>query len=257
MLAWASSSIEGVVGQPVKPHVIIISNFTDPGIKPKGWDVRTATQNLFDTYETAIHDNTDVKRHAEYWKDIGRPVKSTKDLLLCYYESVDVVRIPQKGRYGLVNDQIAKLHDCIKKRTKEARENRKRLRVIFNTEEFQAALSMGFDHFATGLDEPFDFVELSCRLNPIPKDFGGNILRLALAIKNDAKFADSSGRDIFKNLGHMVASCVMLDYTRHHIKVGITNQFRALDFLLISTGNAKSTTPPLQGKLHQGFSRIL
>lgn len=146
MLKWAYSSIEGVVGQPVKPHVIIVSNFTDPCIDPKGWDVRTATQTLFDTYETAIHDNVDVKNHVEYWEGVGRPVKSTKDLLLCYYSSVDVVRMPQKGRYGLVNDQIGKLHECIKKRSKEARDNRKRLRVMFNTEEFQAALSMGFDH---------------------------------------------------------------------------------------------------------------
>lgn len=218
MLKWAYSSIEGVVGQPVKPHVIIVSNFTDPSIDPKGWDVRRATKSLFDTYKSAIQDNVDVKRHVQYWEGVNRPVKSTKDLLLCYYSSVDVVRIPQKGRYGLVNDQITKLHECIKQRCIEARENRKRLRVMFNTEEFQAALSMGFDHFSTGLDEPFDFVELSCRLNPIPKDFGGNILRLALAIKNDTKFAYASGRDIFKNLGHMVASCVMLDYTRHHIK---------------------------------------
>jgi hypothetical protein len=233
MLKWAYSSIEGVVGQPVKPHVIIVSNFTDPGIHHGGWDIKTATQSLFDTYATAIHDNDDVKKHAEYWEGVNRPVKSTKDLLLCYYSSVDVVRIPQKGRYGLVNDQIAKLHECIKRRSLQARDNRKRLRVMFNTEEFQAALSMGFDHFSAGLDEPFDFVELSCRLNPIPKDFGGNILRLALAIKDDPKFADSSGREIFKNLGHMVASCVMLDYTRHHIKGKLQYLFIE-DHLLIS-----------------------
>jgi hypothetical protein len=218
MLKWAYSSIEGVLGQPVKPHVIIVSNFTDPSINSPGWDVRTATRSLFDTYATAIHDNIDIRSHVQYWEGADIDVKSTYDLLLRYYSSVDVVRIPQKGRYGLVNDQIAKLHECIKRRCMEARDNRKRLRVMFNTEEFQTALSMGFDHFSTGLDEPFDFVELSCRLNPIPKDFGGNILRLALAIKDDAKFANASGRDIFKNLGHMVASCVMLDYTRHHIK---------------------------------------
>jgi hypothetical protein len=218
MLKWASSSIEGVVGQPAKPHIIIVSNFTDPGINVAGWDSRSATRNLLDTYASAINVNPDVKRHAEYWKSVGRPVKSTEDLILCYYSSVQVVRIPQKGRYGLVNQQITTLHRSIQRRCTEAEENKKRLRVMFNTEEFQIALSAGFDHFSSGLDEPFDFVELSCSLNPIPTDFGGNILRLALAIKSDPKFRNSSGREIFKELGHMVASCVMLDYTRHHIK---------------------------------------
>ncbi|KAF8848057.1 hypothetical protein BDZ45DRAFT_733176 [Acephala macrosclerotiorum] len=218
MLEWASSSIEGVVGQPAKPHVIIISNFTDTSIDPKGWDVRSATKSLLKTHSAAIHDNVDVKRHAQYWEGVTRPVRTTMDLLLCYYSSVDVVRVPQKGRYGLLSDQIGKLHECIKRRCLEARENKKRLRVMFNTEEFQTALSMGFDHFSTRLDDPLDFVELSYSLNPIPKDFGGNILRLALAIKNDPKFKSASGSDIFKHLGHMVASCIMLDYTRRHIK---------------------------------------
>lgn len=134
------------------------------------------------------------------------------------YSSVNVIRIPQKGRYGLVSDQLAKLHGLIKEICSVAREDKKRLRVMFTAEEFQTALSMGFDHFSSKLDDPFDFVELSCSLNPIPRDFGGNILRLALAIKNDPKFTNATGRYIFNTLGLMVASCVMLDYNRHHIK---------------------------------------
>jgi hypothetical protein len=218
MLQWAASSIEGSVNQSAMPHAIIVLNFTDPNIDPNGWTVESATNSLLNTYAKAVYENADVRNHANYWQKKGRPVATTKDLLLCYYSSVNVVRIPQKGRYGLVDNQVAELNHQIQKRCLEARENRRRLRIIFNAEEFQAALSMGFDHFSNRLDEPFDFVELSWTLNPIPKDFGGNILRLALAIKDDPKMANASGREIFQHLGHMVASCVMLDYVRHQIK---------------------------------------
>jgi len=221
MLQWAASSVEGSVNAAAMPHAIIVLNFTDPNIHPDGWTVESATTSLLNTYAKAVYENADVKTHAQYWQQRDRPINSTKDLLLCYYSSVSVVRIPQKGRYGLVDKQISELNQQVHKRCKEARQNRRQLRIIFNAEEFQAALSMGFDHFSNRLDEPFDFVELSWNLNPIPKDFGGNILRLALAIKDDPKMAGATGPQIFQHLGHMVASCVMLDYVRHQIK-GIT-----------------------------------
>jgi hypothetical protein len=125
--------------------------------------------------------------------------------------------IPRKGRYILLNGQVAKLNSQIKRKCDESRQTKKLLRFNLNAEEFQAALSVGFDHFSHSLDEPFDFMDTSFKLNPTPKDFGGNILRLALAIKN-SKEGGGSGTEIFQHLAPMVASCVMLDYVRHHIK---------------------------------------
>jgi hypothetical protein len=173
---------------------------------------------LFNTYANAVFENADVQFHARYWQERGNLVATTEGLLRCCYSSVSVVRIPQKGRYGLVDNQVMELSLQIQKRCLEARENRKRLRISFDADELQVALSEGFDHFSNRLYEPFDFVHLSCKLNPIPKDFGGNILRLALVIKNDPKMAGASGREIFQHLGHMVASCIMLDYVRHQVK---------------------------------------
>jgi len=200
------------------PHAILVLNFADPNIHPNGWTVESATDSLLNTYAGSVFDNADVRHYARYWEQRGKPIATTKELLLCYYSSVSVVRIPQKGRYGLVNSQVERLNFQIQKRCSEAQENRKRLRITLNVEELQAAFSMGFDHFSNHLDEPFDFVELSWNSNPIPKDFGGNILRLALAIKEDLKMANPSGREIFQHLGNMVASCIMLDCVRHRIK---------------------------------------
>ncbi|KAF4630883.1 hypothetical protein G7Y89_g7253 [Cudoniella acicularis] len=218
MLQWAAASIEGSVNQSAMPHAIIVLNFTDPSTDPSGWSTSSATDSLFNTYSNAVWDNDDVRIHAKYWQERGTPVNNTKDLLLCYYSTIDVVRMPQKGRYALVDQQVQELNAQIQSKCTDARENRKRLRVTFNSEEFQAALSMGFDHFSKRLDAPFDFVELSWNLNPIPKDFGGNILRLALAIKNDPLMKNATGPEIFKHLGHMVASCIMLDFVRHKLK---------------------------------------
>lgn len=50
--------------------------------------------------------------------------------------------------------------------------------------------------------------------NPIPPDFGGNILKLAINIME--VWRDRlDGLHIFKELSFMVASCIMLDSARH------------------------------------------
>jgi len=161
LLQWAASSVEGSVNQAALPHEIIVLNFTDPNIDLNEWTVESATNSLLNAFANAVFDNGDVKSYARYWQERHRHIGTTKDLLLYYYFSVSIVRIPQKGRFRLVDNQITELSLQIQKRCREARQNRKHLRLIFNAEEFQAALSMGFDHFSNRLDEPFDFVELS------------------------------------------------------------------------------------------------
>lgn len=71
---------------------------------------------------------------------------------------------------------------------------------------------------ACDLDTPFDFVQASFVNSPIPSDFGGNILKPAINMMEVWKNV-LPGRMLFKELAYMVASCTMLDSTRHGIKV--------------------------------------
>jgi hypothetical protein len=217
LIQWAASSAEESLNQPALPHLIIVPNFIDPDVDPE--------RSIASAFGT-VAENITLRKHAEYWKAKGREVLTVEQLLLCYYSSISVVGIPEKGRarFAFLNGQVAKLNSQIKRRCDESRQTKKRLHLTLNAEEFQAALSTGFDHFSRSLDEPFDFVEASFKLNPMPNDFGGNVLRLALAIQN-SKMAGASGTEIFRHLGPMVASCVMLDYVRHHIKGKLSNEW--------------------------------
>jgi hypothetical protein len=84
----------------------------------------------------------------------------------------------------------------------------------------QSYLQHAFDHFSQTLDEAFDFVRASLFNSPIPLDFGGNILRLALNVM-DYKTQTRQrieARGLFRELARMVASCIMLDSVRHKIR---------------------------------------
>jgi len=95
--------------------------------------------------------------------------------------------------------------------------------MLLDAEELQPYLQTAFDHFACNLDTPFDFVQASFSNSPIPQDFGGNILKLAIN-PMDVWQNKADGRTIFVELSYMVASCIMLDSVRHKIRGSMPTQ---------------------------------
>ena len=216
LLDWAYTSIESATNQNVLPHVIIVLNKSHALLKDEEFDVETSTKRLLSDADQSLEVNSDINSHVRYWRFQGRTVRSAKDLLKCYYSSIKVIRIPDKGRYMLMDRQIKNLHNQIASCCRGSHEGKLQARRDLNADELGECLQSGLDHFTQYLDRPFDFLEFSWGLNPIAPGFGGNILRLAIAIKN--RRPTWNGEDIFKHLGHIVASCIMLDYVRHRIK---------------------------------------
>jgi hypothetical protein len=126
------------------------------------------------------------------------------------------VRIPAEGRPKLIQEQTEKMHKEIQRGCQESRDRKAALRMLLNAEELQLYLQCAFDHFAGTLDVAFDFVQASFFNNPIPLDFGGNILKLAINMMEQKEY--TKARSIFDKLSYMVASCIMQDSVRHNIK---------------------------------------
>jgi len=84
--------------------------------------------------------------------------------------------------------------------------------MLSNSADLNIYLQHAFDHFSQDLETPFNFMDVAFRINPIPLDFGGNILKLAVAVSKHKPFTDP--RKMFKEISYMVASCIMLDCER-------------------------------------------
>jgi hypothetical protein len=109
--------------------------------------------------------------------------------------------------------QIDRLYASISIASSKARESKAEVRMLLDAEELQSYLQCAFDHFALSLDHPFDFVQASFSNSPIPLDFGGNILKLAINVMQVWK--NQIGIEvIFQELSYVVASCIMLDSAR-------------------------------------------
>ena len=76
------------------------------GVDESEWDPRHATSALMSTIADAIRRDPVYADKAEFWTVRGRKIKTTQDLLECYYSSITVVRIPVKGRYMKIDEQI-------------------------------------------------------------------------------------------------------------------------------------------------------
>ncbi|KAF2736521.1 hypothetical protein EJ04DRAFT_462876 [Polyplosphaeria fusca] len=235
LINWASASMEKSLNQPTLPHAIIALNATDMEVHQNEWETDYATDTLMAAIAEAIHQDLTYRHLAEYWISRGKQIRTTKDLLECYYSSITVVRIPVKGRYMKIDEQISKLHNVLCTKSSESFKAKRRSRMLSNAEELNVYLQCAFDHFSRDLDTPFNFMDIAFRMNPIPQDFGGNILKLAVATKSSNRFADPGhvltpeldwevfsltdySRNMFRELSLMVASCILLDCVRQNLK---------------------------------------
>ncbi|KAI0471495.1 hypothetical protein GGR56DRAFT_654355 [Xylariaceae sp. FL0804] len=225
LIQWGAASIDKSINQPVLPHAIIVLNATDININEDEWDVSNATQLLMSDIKGAIFREPELQEHVKTWRTRGRDLQTTEELLECYYASVNVVRVPYKGSYMLMDQQARKLSNLVKDRCAASQAKKKQMRMLATAEKMQFYLSAAYDHFSRDLNTPFDFVKESLRHTPISRNFEGNILSLALAIKNGAPEAHvrDDAEEIFRAMGPMIASCVMLDAVRQKLPGAVSH----------------------------------
>ena len=218
LLDWGEACIDKSLNQPTLPHAILTLNATD-NFDDDQLDIVTATRTLMDASASAVYNVPRCKELADKWRSTGRTISRTHELLLCYYASVTVVRVPAKGRYMLIEEQAIKLDDLISRRCDESNIKKQRLRILPTADKLQVYLQAAFDHFTENLDKPFDFFKESLKHDNIPRDFGGRILKLALMVKEHSSHPTlrTNAREIFMLIAPMVASCITLATARQNL----------------------------------------
>ncbi|GAW26646.1 putative lysophospholipase-like protein [Rosellinia necatrix] len=219
LVKWAAAAIETSSNQPVLPHAIIALNASENDSDVTQWDVPHSTESILFDLQNTVNRNETFKKWAQFWRERGRTIETLLHLILCYYSSIQIIRLPAEGRPKLMEDQINQLYASILSGSIAARHARYQARMLLDVEDLNNYLQEAFNHYSNTLESPFDFVQASFRNSPIPPDFGGNILKLALemmAILKAEKRLDA--RRIFAELSYMVASCIMLDSARNNNK---------------------------------------
>jgi hypothetical protein len=216
LLSWAETSLETSVNQPTLPHAIIALNGTDLSSDPEVWNSKDATKSILRANNYCIDPQLGTRYFidlAERWRQKGKRIKKVLDLILCYYSTFKVIRIPHKGRYQLLHDQIHGLHGMISTACRDSFDAKANANMLSKSHELNIYFQCAFDHFAAKLNEPFNFIKVSLLNNPIPADFGGHILQLAIAMQSQVKSTGAVW--IFNTMVRLLASCVVFDCIQH------------------------------------------
>jgi hypothetical protein len=213
LVRWGQVSLETSVNQAALPHAIITVNVADLSVPPEAWDACYSTDQLLEAVQNSLREVPYLSELSRHWRDRGRAVNSVADLIHCYYSSFKVIRIPAEGRPNLLLSQIDDLRARITSCCDESYRAKRRARMLSNSDELGIFMNAAFDHFSTDLKTPFDFIEVSLRTNPIPKNIGGNLLQLAIAMQR--KKPRTKSKRIFRPLSKVAASCVVLDCVRY------------------------------------------
>lgn len=213
--------MDKAVNQPGLPHVIIVLNATDVNIDDRLWDPEQSTSGLLEDYRYSVNRVPVFQEHLARLEVLGKKPRSTKELLEYYYSSVTVVRIPIKGRYMQIDEQVGKLQQVVSDKCAFSHEQKKSVRMLLNAERLPQYINAAYDHFSQNLDSPFDFLEEARRHAPLPQDFGGHILNLITTIYHSGTFTSVDRQDptyradtLLEALSLPIASCVILAATR-------------------------------------------
>ncbi|KAL9041478.1 MAG: hypothetical protein Q9214_004097 [Letrouitia sp. 1 TL-2023] len=192
LLEWASTSLESSLNQPSLPHAIVVLNNTDTSVDKEEWDTFAATKKLMDRVNHAVSDIPYFKNLAEEWQKKGKTINNTIDLIHCYYADINVIRIPQKGRYMLAYDQVKELQHHIQESCNESQRKKSNAHMLSTSDQLNVYLQAAFDHFATKEDLPFNFVQVALKNNPIPQNFEDQILGFAIKVQEVTEMKDVS-----------------------------------------------------------------
>ncbi|OCK81310.1 hypothetical protein K432DRAFT_425035 [Lepidopterella palustris CBS 459.81] len=215
LMKWAAEA-ETSSNQPVLPYAILVLNQCEDNIDPALWDVDAATRVLLESLAESVDKSPVFKTQAKMWRNRGKQIKSVEDLILCYYSRLRVVRIPTDFRPKLLHEQALKLHGEVQRGISVVQERKARLRLLLNALDFQVFFQHALDHICTAMDKPFDFVQASFSNSRLSSDFSQSILSMAIALKKSSSPPDAAV--IFDKLSNLIASCIMLDAIRNHVR---------------------------------------
>ncbi|KAL1582024.1 hypothetical protein WHR41_09394 [Cladosporium halotolerans] len=244
LLEWGAAALEKSINQPALPHCIVVLNGSHPGIDPAQWDSHHATESLLSSVSNAFERVEGVpqfRQLADHWRGLGREISSVKDLILCYYASFKVLRVPAAPQYMLLSQQVDKLHAAIRADCRASHEAKRRARLLVDADELNLYIQSGFDHFTTHIEVPFNFMQVSLRRNPIPQDFGGHILQLCESLSARMPSRDPARvESVFGKLSVVLASCVLLDCARFR-KGQLHEFYTILARLSVQMGNGDAS----------------
>lgn len=103
LISWATNAIEASSNQPILPHAIIVLNASVHDNHKGFWDSELNTREILASVSKVLDTNEKMRGWADSWRRRGKTIETVRDLVLCYYSSIEVRCGPvTEGRLSLI-----------------------------------------------------------------------------------------------------------------------------------------------------------
>jgi hypothetical protein len=211
LLDLGSAVLDKSSNQPVLPNAILVINAIEDIDMTNDSSV---TDQLLASLNGAIHRDAEFSQHTAFWADKGRNIGTILDLILCYYSSFTVIRLPTKGRPNLLLQQVNKLYATITNGCNKSTIAKKQTRMLLDSVDLDLYTKIAFDHFSQDLSAPLDFIEASLPGKSSDDSLSQNLLNFAKEL--NLRKPQPGGITVLERLSEMATYCFLLDCSRHH-----------------------------------------
>ncbi len=208
MIELGINALEKSTNQPVLPHAILVLNDNESSF-PGG--TRSLKNEVIAFIQRPSTWDADLSRLKDVWVRRGKSVNTLRDLLDCYFSSVEVHEMP-RSKCSRMYEQSNRLYDAIANRCAEIYQTKRELRMSLDSKDLAKYMSHAVAHFASTKEAPLDFNEAKLHGLDTPSEISPHLLDFASQLQ--AHFPDLGGLEILEKLGEMTA----LSYNLHNIR---------------------------------------
>jgi len=180
---WACSGHERTINQSVRPALIIVINKEEISPDSEWFDIDHATKKLLEPLKASPYFN-ELQRK---WERRGRILKTGKDLILCYYNSVSVVCIPKlsDNTTQAISDQFEKLATQIRNSSEQVQLLREGKGKLLSVNRLCQYTDLALSQLTKDLTSFIDFHYLRKKFHPQPTKFEHHALLLMVDLRSN------------------------------------------------------------------------
>ncbi|KAH7200674.1 hypothetical protein BKA60DRAFT_583035 [Fusarium oxysporum] len=217
ILETAENSRKTAVNRVILPHLIVVLNMSPSDIPD--WDPSVTTGAILNEQSSALESNEVIRTYCRNLNQLRNdPIRTVRDLLDDCYSSIQFIRLPDAGNQRLFSQQVQMLDWLIRQATEQARRTKDEAHCLLETETQDRMFKMAFEHYKSGFEAPFDFLESLLATNPLDTGLSSTMFALlkAAMVAYQSTGTQLSGQGFCSLITPVICSFVALDSCRSH-----------------------------------------
>ncbi len=204
LIDWAVTGYDRTTNQHFRPALFIVVNNDTSTNTTQFCDVGFATQAIL----ANLDNSTWLDEHrslVDTWASRGKEIRSARELLFCYFDSLRVIFIPSGDAVPsrTIFRQYQKLYEGVQTSAHNVLTRRHSSGINPNVETLTMHTTYAFQALSESLDGTVDFHDIMRQVTRLPHNYAEHLVNTLVNLK---EFYDGFERHLIKSIVHYLAA---------------------------------------------------